>query len=173
MEKQLISDVKSQKTKSPRIVGFISKVGEIFTGNKPDGSQYKKQNVTVTDNSGSIELTLWGDDCGLLGHYAAYDIEGFLKEYNGNVSLQKGKYGKITPCEKSDMLDVPFGTLLAPPTTSQPTKEIQEQILAESIEYAKKITGEFIDYMLEKDQIAAIQNAASVWNTAMIQSGKQ
>jgi replication factor A1 len=54
------------------------------------------QNVVVKDDTGSITVTLWNDDA---GKYQVGDkiriSNGFVSEYQGQLQLSAGKFGKI------------------------------------------------------------------------------
>lgn len=60
------------------------------------GSSGKVRNATVKDDTGEITLTLWNDDC---DKYAVGDkikvSNGYVSEWQGNLQLGAGKYGKI------------------------------------------------------------------------------
>ena len=55
------------------------------------------------------------------------------------------------------------GAMQTQGTVSPPNSNLDQQIVN-----AKKVTSAFIDLMIEKDQIAATVNAATVWNTVMM-----
>ena len=56
----------------------------------------KVSNATIEDDSGSITLVLWGDDCERINDGDKIRIEnGFVREWNGTMQLSVGKYGKL------------------------------------------------------------------------------
>ena len=58
-------------------------------------------NAVLEDDSGSITLVLWGDECQQVNENDVVKIEnGFVKEWNGNLQLSVGKYGKMTIVEQ-------------------------------------------------------------------------
>jgi replication factor A1 len=61
------------------------------------GGRTKVANAVLEDDSGSIQLTLWGDDTEKVKQGDTVKIEnGFVKEWNNTLQLSVGKYGKMT-----------------------------------------------------------------------------
>ncbi len=57
----------------------------------------KVSNTVVEDDSGTIVLVLWGDDADKVKEGDTIKIEnGYVKEWNGTLQLNVGKYGKMT-----------------------------------------------------------------------------
>ena len=57
----------------------------------------KVANAVLEDESGTIALTLWGDDADKVKEGDMLKIEnGFVKEWNSTLQLSVGKYGKMT-----------------------------------------------------------------------------
>lgn len=60
------------------------------------GSSGKVANATVTDGSGTITLSLWNEDA---DKYVVGDklklTNGFVSEWQGQLQLSAGKYGKL------------------------------------------------------------------------------
>ena len=57
----------------------------------------KVANAVIEDDSGTISLTLWGDDADKVKEGDTVKIEnGFVKEWNNSLQLSVGKYGKMT-----------------------------------------------------------------------------
>ena len=53
-------------------------------------------NAVLEDDSGSITLVLWGDECDRVSENDKIKIEnGFVKEWNGSLQLSVGRYGKM------------------------------------------------------------------------------
>ena len=67
--------------------------------NKTDGSAGKRCKTTVEDDSGKIQLTLFDKQIDLvlaMKDNAWFSIEnGYVKEWEGNLELVVGRYGKI------------------------------------------------------------------------------
>ena len=54
-------------------------------------------NAVIEDDSGSVKLVLWGDDCDKAAEGDNIKIEnGFVKEWQGEMQLTVGKFGKMT-----------------------------------------------------------------------------
>ncbi|HIG97587.1 MAG TPA: DNA-binding protein [Candidatus Aenigmarchaeota archaeon] len=54
-------------------------------------------NTVLEDDSGTIVLVLWGDDTEKVNQGDTVKIEnGYVKEWNGTLQLNVGKYGKIS-----------------------------------------------------------------------------
>ena len=62
-------------------------------------TKYGKTTVsdaTIEDESGTITLVLWGEDNDRIKQGDKVRIEnGFVREWNGNLQLSVGKYGKL------------------------------------------------------------------------------
>ena len=53
-------------------------------------------NSVLEDDSGTIVLVLWGDDADKVNEGDTVKIEnGYIKEWNGAIQLNVGKYGKL------------------------------------------------------------------------------
>lgn len=167
------------ESKSPTIIGLVVDVGEIKTGNKQDGTTYKKQEVILRDNSvgntadaefAKIKLTLWDNECGLLGNGAIYKVKGYVKEWNGELVLQKGKFGKITPALEEDMLPtistIPKGDAFTDSGDDMSVSPTPQKV--DEFDYAIRMTKAFIKLIKDEGAEGAIVNVASVWNTAII-----
>ena len=63
-------------------------------------TRYGKTRVseaTIEDDSGNIKLVLWGDEIDGIKIGDKVKIEnGFIKEWNGEMQMSAGKYGKIS-----------------------------------------------------------------------------
>ncbi len=58
--------------------------------------QTKVCNVVIEDESGSMILVLWGDEVDKVNQGDKIKIEnGYVKEWNGSLQLNVGKYGKM------------------------------------------------------------------------------
>lgn len=57
----------------------------------------KIANATIEDTSGSIKLVLWGEETEKIKQGDKIKIEnGFVKEWQGQLQLSVGKFGKLT-----------------------------------------------------------------------------
>ena len=53
--------------------------------------------ATIEDDSGNIKLVLWGDEIDGINVGDKIQVEnGFIKEWNGEMQLSVGKYGKLS-----------------------------------------------------------------------------
>ena len=65
--------------------------------NTRDGRQTKVANAVLEDESGTIVLTLWGDEVDKVSQGDTVKIEnGYVKEWKGTLQVSVGKYGKMT-----------------------------------------------------------------------------
>jgi replication factor A1 len=65
--------------------------------NTRDGRQTRVANLVLEDESGTIVLTLWGDEIDKVSQGDTVKIEnGYIKEWKGSLQLSVGKYGKMT-----------------------------------------------------------------------------
>jgi len=77
------------------IIGVIKEVGEERTFNKY-GRELRVSNAVIEDESGSIKLTLWNEDCGKFKEGdKVHIINGYVSEFQGEMQLTSGKFGKI------------------------------------------------------------------------------
>lgn len=90
-----ISDLKDGATR----VNITAKVVEKEAPrevNTRDGRQTKVANAVLEDESGTIVLTLWGDEINKIKQGDTVKIEnGYIKEWKGSLQLSVGKYGKM------------------------------------------------------------------------------
>lgn len=74
----------------------VTKVGEIREINKY-GRTLKVANVTLKDDSGEIELSLWNENIDKVKEGDRVKIEnGYCNEWQGNKQLTLGKFGKLS-----------------------------------------------------------------------------
>ena len=65
-----------------------------------DGSPHKVCDALVGDETGSIYLTLWDDNIEKVNENDTIRIEnGYVTLFKGNMRLNIGRYGKMTPAE--------------------------------------------------------------------------
>ena len=70
--------------------------GEPRTVNKKDGGTIDVCDAKLEDESGTMKLTLWGDDIPKVNVGDTVKINnGFTNIFKGEVSLQKGKFGQM------------------------------------------------------------------------------
>ena len=78
------------------IEGTIVEKKEVRDVNTKNGAT-RVCNCILEDDSGTVELTLWGDEIEEYDQNDKVKVEnGFVSEWNGNLQLSAGKYGKIT-----------------------------------------------------------------------------
>lgn len=95
-----MTEVTTKQAKQMRagidITGKVTGLEEPRTVNLKTGGTVDCRNVTLSDAEGSIVLTLWGDDINKVKEGSTVSIyNGYTNEFKGNVSLTKGKYGKM------------------------------------------------------------------------------
>ncbi|MBS3080523.1 DNA-binding protein [Candidatus Pacearchaeota archaeon] len=77
------------------VEGKISNIGNTRSFNKY-GKQLTVANAVLTDDSGSITLTLWNED---VKRFKEGDtikiINGYVNEFQGEKQLTAGKYGSM------------------------------------------------------------------------------
>ena len=70
----------------------VNETREVNTRNGPT----KVTNATIEDDTGNIILVLWGDEIDNVHEGDTIKIEnGFVNEWNNELQLSAGKYGKI------------------------------------------------------------------------------
>jgi len=78
------------------VLGEITKVSETRNVNLKAGGTVTVADATLSDESGDIGLTLWGEDIALCPVGTKVSIQnGFSNEFKGQVAITKGKYGKL------------------------------------------------------------------------------
>jgi len=77
------------------VQGTIKDIGDVRIFNKY-GRELKVANAILSDDSGSIKLTLWNDD---VTRFKDGDIikvsNGYVGEFQGEKQLTSGKFGRI------------------------------------------------------------------------------
>lgn len=73
---------------------------EGFTDTRPvnlkAGGTTNVRDVSLSDEAGTIKVTLWGDDCDKFQSGDTVELtNGYASEYKGVVSLGKGKFGQL------------------------------------------------------------------------------
>ncbi len=79
------------------IEGTVERKGEPRTVNMKSGGTIQVCDAFLVDETGGeIKLTLWGDEVDQVKDGAKVKIEnGYTTSFKGEVSLTKGKYGKL------------------------------------------------------------------------------
>lgn len=179
MEKQVIpiAQAKQGYAEKPYVLvqGFIESVGDIKTGTRKDGEEYKRQELTLTDESTSIILTLWGEDCSTLKPQHYYRVDGVIKNHEGILSIQKSKFGKISEVQGIDLTpnnDTSDGFFESDSPPDPPRGVDVQEDNKNAQQFAKEILHDFIDAMKEKGCVTP-DGCSAVWNTAMMQWWKK
>lgn len=75
----------------------ITAIGEPRMVNMKAGGSIDVRDCTLTDDTGKIKLTLWGDECTKFNVGDEIEIaNGYTNFFKGEVSLSKGKFGSLT-----------------------------------------------------------------------------
>ena len=78
------------------VVGTVTGLEEPRTLNLKSGGTLQKRDVTLTDDTGSIILSVWGEDIEKVKKGSEVEIvNGYTNIFKGNVSLTKGKFGQL------------------------------------------------------------------------------
>ncbi len=79
------------------VTGKIESVGEPRTVNLKSGGTNNVADAVISDESGSIKLSLWGDDINKVQPGDKVSIEnGYINTFKGENSISVGKFGKMT-----------------------------------------------------------------------------
>jgi replication factor A1 len=66
------------------------------------GKRLSVADITLQDDTGSISMSLWGDDIDAIDVGDLVEVaNGYVNEFRGTPQLSTGKFGKITVLEKS------------------------------------------------------------------------
>ena len=89
-----VSDLKAN-TGKVELEGTISKKEETRTFEK-FGKSGKVANAILSDDTGSVKLTLWGDDADKVKEGDKVKVSnGWCGEWQGTLQVSAGKFGKI------------------------------------------------------------------------------
>ena len=78
------------------LVAKVTKVGDSRTVNLKSGGTVNVCDAVLSDDTGDIGLTLWGDDIIKVHEGNEVTIQnGFTNEFKGQVSVTKGKFGTL------------------------------------------------------------------------------
>ena len=65
------------------------------------GKRLSVADITLQDDSGSIAMSLWGDDIDTVDVGDLVEVaNGYVNEFRGTPQLSTGKFGKISVVEK-------------------------------------------------------------------------
>lgn len=65
------------------------------------GKRLSVANITLQDETGSIPMSLWGNDINTVNVGDTIEVaNGYVNEFRGNPQLSTGKFGKIKVVEK-------------------------------------------------------------------------
>jgi len=79
------------------VTGKIDSVGEPRTVNLKSGGTNTVADATISDESGTIKLSLWGEDINKIQAGDRISIEnGYINTFKGENSISVGKFGKLT-----------------------------------------------------------------------------
>jgi replication factor A1 len=78
------------------VTGKIDSIGEARTVNLKSGGTNNVADAVISDESGSIKLSLWGEDINKIQPGDRVSVEnGYVNTFKGENSLAVGKFGKL------------------------------------------------------------------------------
>jgi replication factor A1 len=78
------------------VTGKIDSVGQPRTVNLKAGGTNDVADAVISDESGSIKLSLWGEDINKIQVGDRISIEnGYINTFKGENSINIGKFGKL------------------------------------------------------------------------------
>ncbi len=90
-----ISEVQDGMT-GVHIKGTIKDIGAIRDVKTRFGNQTRVANATLEDESGTLKLTLWGDQIEKIKVGDTVEIiNGFAREWQGEIQVSVGKRGEL------------------------------------------------------------------------------
>jgi replication factor A1 len=94
-EFQSVSQVKKMRS-GINLKAEVKSKGDIRTVNLKTGGTVDVCDAVISDGTDDIKLTLWGDDIKAVNVGNTVVItNGYTNEFKGEVSLTKGKFGKM------------------------------------------------------------------------------
>jgi replication factor A1 len=79
------------------VTAKVDSVGEPRTVNLKAGGTNTVADAIISDDSGSIKLSLWGDDINKIQAGDRISVEnGYINTFKGENSISVGKFGKLT-----------------------------------------------------------------------------
>ncbi|MCX6710064.1 MAG: SOSS complex subunit B family protein [Candidatus Woesearchaeota archaeon] len=96
------------------------------------GKSGRVANATIKDESGSISLTLWNDDIEKVNEGDIVKIEnGYANEWQGQVQLSTGKFGKLEIVSKSENASPPEKASKKPKEEEEKPEDTEEEEFGE------------------------------------------
>jgi replication factor A1 len=78
------------------VTAKVDSVGEPRTVNLKSGGTNTVADAMISDETGSIKLSLWGDDIGKIQTGDRISVEnGYINTFKGENSVSIGKFGKL------------------------------------------------------------------------------
>lgn len=78
------------------VTGKIESVGQPRTVNLKSGGTNTVADAVISDESGQIKLSLWGDEISKVQAGDRVSVEnGYINTFRGENSLSVGKFGKL------------------------------------------------------------------------------
>jgi replication factor A1 len=94
-----ISDLRGEQSRVD-VEGEVIEKGEVRTVNLRAGGTSTVADATIKDDSGTIKLSLWGEQINSVDVGDKVKIEnGYTKSFRGEIQLNIGRYGKLTKSE--------------------------------------------------------------------------
>lgn len=79
------------------VTGKIDSMGDPRTVNLKSGGTNTVADAVISDESGSMKLSLWGDDINKIQPGDRVSVEnGYINTFKGENSISIGKFGKMT-----------------------------------------------------------------------------
>lgn len=79
------------------VVAKVDSVGQPRTVNLKSGGTNTVADAIISDETGSIKLSLWGDDINKIQPGDRISVEnGYINTFKGENSISVGKFGKLT-----------------------------------------------------------------------------
>jgi replication factor A1 len=94
-----ISDLRGEQSRVD-VEGEVIEKGEVRTVNLRAGGTSTVADATIKDDTGTIKLSLWGEQINSVDVGDKVKIEnGYTKMFRNELSLNIGRYGKLTKSE--------------------------------------------------------------------------
>jgi replication factor A1 len=78
------------------VTGKVDSVGEPRTVNLKAGGTNTVADARISDETGSIKLSLWGDDINKIQPGETVSVEkGYINTFKGEDSINVGKFGSL------------------------------------------------------------------------------
>jgi replication factor A1 len=78
------------------VIGKVESIGEPRTVNLKAGGTNTVADARISDETGSIKLSLWGDDINKIQPGDTVSIEnGYINTFKGEDSINIGKFGNL------------------------------------------------------------------------------